>query len=132
MTRESRAVHVVWAGIARADDVEQSWRLGATQRVLLSVEDLGYQRGAAVYVALALAAVRAPWDRSGLRAGPAISVQPSAFANAFRAALAERDPAVEVLVRARGGRRLADRGRDTAARPAGLGCCVGEPLSGTR
>jgi hypothetical protein len=45
VTKESRAVHVVWAGIARADNVEQSWRLGTTERVLLSVEDLGYQRG---------------------------------------------------------------------------------------
>jgi hypothetical protein len=52
----------------------------------------------AVYIAPAVAAVRALWDRSGLRAGPVIGAQLSAFANAVRAADAARERAAEVLV----------------------------------
>jgi hypothetical protein len=53
----------------------------------------------AVYVAPAVAAVRALWDRSGVRAGPMIDAQLSAFADALRAAHAAREQAAEVLVR---------------------------------
>jgi hypothetical protein len=52
----------------------------------------------AVYVAPAVAAVRALWDRSGSRAGPAIGAQLSAFADALIAAHAARERAAEVLV----------------------------------
>ncbi len=52
----------------------------------------------AVYVAPDVAAVRALWDRSGLRAGPAIGAQLSAFADAVSAAHAARERAAEVLV----------------------------------
>ncbi len=51
-----------------------------------------------VYVAPSVAAVRALWDRSGLRAGPAIGAQLSAFADALIAAHAARERAAEVLV----------------------------------
>jgi hypothetical protein len=51
-----------------------------------------------VYIAPAVAAVRALWDRSGLRAGPVIGAQLSAFADALRAAAAARERAAEVLV----------------------------------
>src|SRR5690242_13077810 len=52
----------------------------------------------AVYVAPAVAAVRALWDRSGLAAGPVIGAQLSAFADALSAAFAAHDPAADVLV----------------------------------
>jgi hypothetical protein len=52
----------------------------------------------AVYVAPAVAAVRALWDRSGLLAGPLIDAQLSAFADALRAAHTARERAAEVLV----------------------------------
>src|SRR5207245_2899339 len=52
----------------------------------------------AVYVAPAVAAVRALWDSSGLRAGPVIGAQLSAFADALRASHAARERAAEVLV----------------------------------
>jgi hypothetical protein len=52
----------------------------------------------AVYVAPAVAAVRALWDRSGSRAGPTIGAQLSAFADALIAAHAARERAAEVLV----------------------------------
>lgn len=51
-----------------------------------------------MYVAPSVAAVRALWDRSGLRAGPAIGAQLSAFADALIAAHAARERAAEVLV----------------------------------
>ena len=51
-----------------------------------------------VFVAPAVAAVRALWDRSGLSAGPVIGAQLSAFADALSAAYAAREPAAEVLV----------------------------------
>jgi hypothetical protein len=51
-----------------------------------------------VYVAPAVAAVRALWDRSGRSAGPVIRAQLSAFADALSAAYAAREPAAEVLV----------------------------------
>ena len=51
-----------------------------------------------VYVAPSVAAVRALWDRSGLRAGPAIGAQLSAFADALIVAHAARERAAEVLV----------------------------------
>ena len=51
-----------------------------------------------VYVAPSVAAVRTLWDRSGLRAGPAIGAQLSAFADALIAAHAARERAAEVLV----------------------------------
>jgi hypothetical protein len=52
----------------------------------------------AVYVAPAVAAVRALWDRSGALAGPVIGAQLSAFADALEAARAAGDQAAEVLV----------------------------------
>lgn len=52
----------------------------------------------AVYVAPEVAAVRALWDRSGLRAGPVIGAQLSAFADALTAAHAGYERAAEVLV----------------------------------
>jgi hypothetical protein len=52
----------------------------------------------AVYVAPAVAAVRALWDSSGSRAGPVISAQLSAFADALRASRAAFEDAAEVLV----------------------------------
>jgi hypothetical protein len=52
----------------------------------------------AVYVAPAVAAVRALWDRSGLLAGRVIAAQLSAFADALRAAHAAREREAEVLV----------------------------------
>src|SRR5437588_12718209 len=52
----------------------------------------------AVYIAPAVAAVRALWDRSGLSAGPVIDEQLSAFADALSAAYAARGCAAEVLV----------------------------------
>jgi hypothetical protein len=52
----------------------------------------------AVYVAPAVAAVRALWDRSGLAAGPVIGAQLSAFADALSAAYAARERAADVLV----------------------------------
>jgi hypothetical protein len=52
----------------------------------------------AVYVAPAVAAVRALWDRSGMPAGPQIGAQLSAFADALGAAYASRERAAEVLV----------------------------------
>src|SRR5690349_4252798 len=51
----------------------------------------------AVYIAPAVAAVRALWDRSGSRAGAAIGSQLSAFADALSAAYAGREPAAHVL-----------------------------------
>jgi hypothetical protein len=51
-----------------------------------------------VYVAPAVAAVRALWDRSGLLAGPVIGAQLSGFADALIAAHAARGRAAEVLV----------------------------------
>ncbi len=51
-----------------------------------------------MYVATAVAAVRALWDRSGSRAGTAIGAQLSAFADALSAAHAARERAAEVLV----------------------------------
>jgi hypothetical protein len=51
-----------------------------------------------VYVAPAVAAVRASWDRSGLRAGPMIRAQLSAFADGARAAHGAHERAAEVLV----------------------------------
>jgi predicted secreted protein len=51
-----------------------------------------------VYVAPAVAAVRALWDQSGASAGPAIATQLSAFAEALSAAHAAREPAADVLV----------------------------------
>jgi hypothetical protein len=51
-----------------------------------------------VYVAPAVAAVRALWDRSGLLAGPVIGAQLSGFADALIAAHAARGHAAEVLV----------------------------------
>jgi hypothetical protein len=52
----------------------------------------------AVYVAPAVAAVRALWDRSGGRAGLVIGAQLAAFADALGAAHAAREHAAEVLV----------------------------------
>ena len=52
----------------------------------------------AVYVAPAVAAVRALWDRSGLLAGPVIGAQLSAFADALCAAHVSHERAAEVLV----------------------------------
>jgi hypothetical protein len=51
-----------------------------------------------VYVAPAVAAVRALWDRSAASAGPVIGEQLSAFADALNAAHAAREWAAEVLV----------------------------------
>jgi hypothetical protein len=51
-----------------------------------------------VYVAPAVAAVRALWDRSGASAGPAIATQLSAFAEALSADHTAGGPAAEVLV----------------------------------
>ena len=51
-----------------------------------------------MYVAPAVAAVRALWDCSGSRAGQAIGAQLSAFADALSAAHLAREPAAEVLV----------------------------------
>ncbi len=52
----------------------------------------------AVYVAPAVAAVQALWDRSGSLAGPVIEAQLSAFADALRAAHAVHGRGAEVLV----------------------------------
>jgi hypothetical protein len=50
-----------------------------------------------VYIAPAVAAVRALWERSGSRAGAVIGSQLSAFADALSAAYAAREPAAHVL-----------------------------------
>ena len=52
----------------------------------------------AVYVAPAVAVVRALWDRSGAHAGPVIHAQLSAFAAALCAAHAGQERVAEVLV----------------------------------
>jgi hypothetical protein len=52
----------------------------------------------AVYVAPAVAAVRALWDCSGSRVGAGIGAQLSAFADAVRASRAASEEAAEVLV----------------------------------
>ena len=51
-----------------------------------------------VYVAPAVAAVRALWDRSGSLVGPVITAQLSAFADALSASHAAGERAAEVLV----------------------------------
>ncbi len=51
-----------------------------------------------MYVAPAVAAVRALWDRSGSRAGPVIGAQLSAFADALSVARAAGERSAEVLV----------------------------------
>jgi hypothetical protein len=76
----------------------------------------------ALYIAPAVSAVRALWDRSGWRAGPVIGAQLSAFGDALLAAHAERESAAEVLVanwRDAPRWRSQGPGTDDELRPAG-------------
>ena len=97
-TPGSAAVHVVNAPIATTAKTLSESRCVVPAACCSRRGRLLVMSETEVYVAPAVAAVRALWDSSGSRVGPVIGAQLSAFADALRASRAAFEDAAEVLV----------------------------------